>query len=100
SRLACQKSPARDGDIPRRATKHLSAPARVPLRGATWPAPRAALQCLAAVCPRNALAKTGRRKRPPHAAETQNPSPYRSARIGQWLPWAKAQFTEIAFRVK
>src|SRR5260370_13825866 len=67
-------------------------PARVPLRGATWLAPRVALQCLGAVAPPNAREGKARRKRPLRAAENRSPAGLRSDRIVPLWPWRQGSF--------
>ena len=89
NRPACRKSPRRAFYTPPPATKCPSVPVPVLLRDATLPAPPAAPQYPAAICPLNARAKIARRKTQLPVAEIQIPSRSPRERIGLMLPWRK-----------
>src|SRR5262249_52359905 len=85
----CQRWPARAGGTRQPGTGRCAALVRARLRGAISPALPEALRYPAAACRRSARAGRDRRKTPPPAAETQNPSAFRPVRIGRLLPWRK-----------
>src|SRR5690348_7745733 len=70
SQPGCQKWRAHAAGIPACGRNRRGVAARVRLRGAIWRVPPAEPQCPGAVFPRNARAKTNRRKTPPPAADT------------------------------